>query len=78
MGNMFGNKSPFMTNFFELNCEFEVKRGDKSIIFSDGYAQDNLNQGELVDNYYTYNIKITQQDSSNYNNKIFFLYVAGY
>ena len=78
MGNMFGNKSPFMTNFFELNCEFEVKRGDKSIIFSDGYAQDNLNKGELVDNYYTYNIKITQQDSSNYNNKMCLLYVAGY
>ena len=77
MSNLFENRSPFLINFFAINCEFEVKRGKDEIPFSDGYAQEYLDKGQLVDNYYTYNVKITQQDSSNYNNKMCFLYVAG-
>ncbi len=77
MSNLFENRSPFLINFFAINCEFEVKRGKTEIPFSDGYAQEYLDKGQLVDNYYTYNVKITQQDSSNYNNKMCFLYVAG-
>ena len=77
MSNLFENRSPFLINFFAINCEFEVKRGKTEIPFSDGYAQEYLDKGQLVDNYYTYNVKITQQDSSNYNNKMCFLYVTG-
>ena len=77
MSNLFENRSPFLINFFSIKCEFEDKRVKDEIPFSDGYAQEYLDKGQLVDNYYTYNVKITQQDSSNYNNKMCFLYVAG-
>ena len=78
INNMYGDKTPFMTNFFALNCEFEVKRGDIDIPFSDGYAQDNIEAGKLVNGYYTYNIKIIETDQANYINKMCMLYVAGY
>ena len=76
--NIYGNKTPFMTNFFALNCEFQVKRGDLEIPFSDGYAQDNIEADKLVNGYYTYNIRILETDQANYINKMCMLYVAGY
>ena len=76
--NIYGDKTPFITNFFALNCEFQVKRGDIDIPFSDGYAQDNIEAGKLINGYYTYNIKISETDQANYINKMCMLYVAGY
>ena len=76
--NIYGDKTPFMTNFFALNCEFKVERGDLDIPFSDGYAQDNIEAGKLVNGYYTYKIKIIETDPANYINKMCMLYVAGY
>ena len=35
-------KKPFLANFFALNCEFLVRRGDQDITFFDGYAQEVL------------------------------------
>ena len=69
-----------MTNFFALNCEYEVTRDEEKIEFFDGYAQEIVSRGssgyesELLD----YNVKITEQDLSNYNRKMFMLYVSGY
>lgn len=71
-------KTPFMTNFFALNCEFEVKRGKIDIPFSDGYAQDNIEAGKLDNGYYTYTIRILETDQANYINKMCMLYIAGY
>ena len=76
--NMYGEKTPFMTNFFALNCEFEVKRGKIDIPFSDGYAQDNIEAGKLDNGYYTYTIRILETDQANYINKMCMLYIAGY
>ena len=78
INNIYGDKTPFMTNFFALNCEFEIKRGNEKIVVSDGYAQDNIEAGKLVNGYYTYNIRILEQDLSDYLNKMCMLYVAGY
>lgn len=78
MRNFFGNKVPFMTNFYSLNCDFEVKRGNVLIEFADGYAQDNIKKGEAVDEYYNYQVKIINQDRSRYNNKMCMLYVEGF
>lgn len=76
LNNLFGNLIPFMANFFALNCEFTVERQNsngekvKDIEFSDGYAQDNLNAGELsTEENYLYNVKIKEAELSNYNNK---------
>ena len=74
------NGDPYMANFFALNCEYEVTRGEDKIEFFDGYAQEVLTSGssgynsELLD----YNVKITEQDLSNYNHKMCMLYVSGY
>ena len=74
------NNSPFMANFFALNCEFEVKRGDETIEFFDGYAQEILRSGTsgFDSQFYDYEIKITEPDLSNYNHKMCMIYVAGY
>ena len=51
-------------NFFALNCEYKVTRGEEKIEFFDGYAQEIVTRGssgyesELLD----YNVKITKQD----------------
>ncbi len=71
---------PFLVNFFALNCDFEVQRGEEEISFFDGYAQEILfkdTQGYKA-NYYDYDIVISRTDLSNYNNKMCMLYVAGY
>ena len=85
LNNLFGNLIPFMANFFALNCEFTVERQNsngekvKDIEFSDGYAQDNLNAGELsTEENYLYNVKIKEAELSNYNNKMCMLYVSGF
>ena len=74
------NGDPFVANFFALNCEYVVTRGDKIIEFFDGYAQEVLTSGD--DGYksenYDYDIRISEPDMSNYNNKMCMLYVAGY
>ena len=74
------NGDPFMVNFFALNCEFIVNKGDEHIDFFDGYAQEVLTSGSSDYNYkdYVYGIFIKEQDLSNYNNKMCMLYVSGY
>ena len=74
------NKNLFLANFFELNCEFEIKRGEEEIEVFDGYAQevlDGSSEGYAAD-IYDYSIKIKEVDLSNYNHKMCMLYVAGY
>ena len=74
------NKNPFLANFFEINCEFEVKRDDNVINFFDGYAQEILDSRTSGYNspYFKYSIKITETDLANYNHKMCMLYIAGY
>ena len=73
-------EKPFLSNFFELNCEFEVKRGEENVEFFDGYAQEILDSKSTgyKSNFYEYTIKINETDLSNYNHKMCMLYVAGY
>ena len=74
------NKNPYLANFFALNCEYEVKRGDNTVNFYDGYAQEIITSsipGYNSDSY-EYNIKITESDLSNYNHKMCMLYVIGF
>ena len=80
-------EKPFLANFFELNCEFQVTRKEKEdsttekeIAFSDGYAQEILfsNTAGYKSEKYPYKIKILEADLSNYNHKMCMLYVAGY
>ena len=81
LSNMFyKNQNPFLVNFFEINCEFEVKRGDNTINFFDGYGQEILNSTsqDYNSSSYKYTIKITETDLSNYNHKMCMLYVSGY
>ena len=76
----FKKERPFLANFFSLNCEFNVTRGEKEITFFDGYAQEILTkdiQGYKSERY-KYNITIKEADVSNYNHKMCMLYVAGY
>ena len=71
---------PFLANFFALNCDFSVFRGEEEISFFDGYAQEILlsnTKGYKSENY-EYKIKIEEADLSNYNHKMCMLYVAGY
>ena len=74
------NENPFLANFFALNCEFEVKRGDENVDFFDGYAQEILDSKSTgyKSEFYEYTIKINETDLSNYNHKMCMLYVAGY
>ena len=70
----------FLANFFALNCDFTVTRGDEEIAFFDGYAQEVLvsNSKEYSSEKYQYDIRISEADLSNYNHKMCMLYVAGY
>jgi len=74
------NKNPYFANFFALNCEFDVKRGETGVNFYDGYAQEIITSSS--DGYnsdsYQYNITITEADLSNYNHKMCMLYVIGF
>ena len=71
---------PFLANFFALNCEFKVTRGENEISFYDGYAQEILKSDTkgYASEQYDYKIEIVQADLSNYNHKMCMLYVAGY
>ena len=71
---------PFLANFFALNCDFSVYRGENEISFSDGYAQEILlsNTKGYQSDKYEYKISIEEADLSNYNHKMCMLYVAGY
>ena len=73
-------ENPFLANFFQLNCDFEVTRNGKEIAFSDGYAQEILSKTSQGYNSekYQYDIKVLEADLSNYNHKMCMLYVAGY
>ena len=77
--SMLNYKVPFMVNFFEINCEFEVKGlfRDVNITFSDGYAQDYVKPEDLMMNLYDYEITIKEVDPSNNNNKMCMIYVSG-
>lgn len=72
-------EKPFLSNFFALNCDFEVKRGDEEIAFFDRYAQEVLTKETKGYNSDTYNyeIKIKDPELSNYNHKMCMLYVSG-
>ena len=74
------NNNPFLANFFALNCDFEVKRGNDEIKFFDGYAQEILTSSTsgYKSDHYDYSIKITNTDLSNYNHKMCMIYVAGF
>jgi len=74
------NNNPFLANFFALNCDFEVKRGNDEIKFFDGYAQEVLTSSTsgYKSDHYDYSIKITNTDLSNYNHKMCMIYVAGF
>ena len=74
------NNVLFLANFFELNCEFEIKRGDEAVDIFDGYGQQVLSSksDEYKSDSYEYTIKIKEADLSNYNHKMCMLYVAGY
>ena len=80
LNKFYKNKNQYLANFFELNCEFEIKRGNTDLKFFDGYAQEILNKTlpEYDSPNYKYEIKITEIDSSTYNHKMCMLYVAGY
>ena len=80
MTNVFGEKSAFMTNFFELNCEFQINRPslETNLTFADGYAQEIIEAGNIALGYYDYEIKIKETEPSNYNNKMCMLYISGY
>ena len=72
-------EKPFLSNFFALNCDFTVKRGDDTINFFDRYAQEVLtkeSKGYNSENY-NYEIKISNPELSNYNHKMCMLYVSG-
>ena len=73
-------QNPFFVNFYALNCDFEVKRGDESLDFFDSYAQEILDKGTNGYNseYYEYKINIIESDSSNYNHKMCMMYISGY
>ena len=75
-------ETPFLANFFALNCDFAVRRKDSEneIAFFDGYAQEIIyfdSKGYKSDEY-EYNITIKEADLSNYNHKMCMIYVAGY
>ena len=73
-------ETPYLANFFSLNCDFKVTRRGKEISFFDGYAQELLlsdSEGYQSD-FYEYRIDILEADLSNYNHKMCMLYVAGY
>ena len=72
-------EKPFMVNFFEINCEFEVKRANKddNITFSDGYAQDYVLPKDVSMNKYGYEVAIKEVDPSNNNNKMCMIYMSG-
>ena len=80
LSSILNYKVPFMVNFFEINCEFEVKRlfdSSVNITFSDGYAQDYYFPEDVWMNLYDYEVKIKEVDPSNNNNKMCMIYISG-
>ena len=79
LSSILNYKVPFMVNFFEINCKFEVKRLKKgnNIAFSDGYAQDYVSPEDVVMGLYDYEISIKEEDPSNINMKMCMIYVSG-
>ena len=75
----FKKQKPFLSNFFSLNCVFEIYRDNKLIEFFDGYAQEVLTPSTTgyKSEYYDYSITIKEQDLSNYSHKQCMLYVGG-
>ena len=69
-----------MTNFYVLNCEFQITRDKYEISLIDGYAQEILlgETEEYKEGKYEYKITIKEVDISNYYNKMCMLYVSGY
>lgn len=81
MKNYYNSHSPFLINFFSLNCEFEINNviSKNPVTISDGYAQEYFKAGEGFDKdeydyNYVYDIKVKQKDPSN---KMCAMYVAG-
>jgi len=74
------SEQPFVANFFALNCDFAVFRGETEIPFFDGYAQETLDKNSkgYKSESYEYKIYVVEPDLSNYNHKMCMLYVSGY
>ena len=72
-------EKPYLANFFALNCDFSVKRNNEEVKFFDGYAQEVLTPSSngYKNEFYNYEITITEPDLSNYNHKMCMLYVEG-
>ena len=74
--------NPFLTNFYALNCEFQVKNinSEKEIGFFDGYAQEILlpiSEGYTSEQY-QYEIKVLKSDLFDNNHKMCMIYVSSY
>ena len=80
LNKFYKNKNPFLVNFFDLNCKFEVTRENEKLDFFNGYAQEIIYNSSIGYNsdIYKYTIKINEADLSNYNNKMCMLYISGY
>ena len=74
---------PFLINFFEINCEFEVKHISKNpseVTFSDGYAQLVYTKevADFKNDTYQFDIRVVSPDPSNLYDKMCMLYVQGH
>ena len=75
----------FVTNFFSLNCDFQVFTTrdlgkSEEVALADGYGQDILSKdsGSIYkEELYNYTISIETPEKSNYNDKMCMMYVAG-
>ena len=78
--NRINMEKPFLANFYSLNCDLQITRGEKEITFFNGYAQEIITKDDSGYNSeeYEYKIKIKEQDLSNYIHKFCMLYVSGY
>ena len=80
--------SPFLTNFFSLNCDFIVNRlstdengnrVNKSVLITDNYGQDIINNQEYdyYNEYYEYSVEAVNNDIYEYNKKLCMIYISG-
>ena len=78
--NRYKKEQPFLANFFALNCQYQIIRGEKEIPFFNGYAQEIIlkNDNKYKSQNYEYKIKIIEEDLLNYNNKMCMIYIEGY
>ena len=78
----FYNDSLFYVNFYPLNCKFSIERiinenNKKEIEEYRNYLVDNINNENELNSIYSYHLKITESDISDYDKNMCMLYVAG-